>query len=202
MRRGFTLIELLISITIFSILLALAAYSFRFSADVVRKVFMPYPEQAMNYSCLNDALKNIFYFIAEKKDIEGKEKFFVYFFGEKNGVKFITMDKDGPKLCALYLDNNTLKLDKVSVYAKYNNYKNPYFDKDKTKSISLMKNIRDLNISYLVNGVMVHQVNEKIPEMVEINLQQGGEKLTFYFKVESNFEKKKEYTEYFYTLGE
>ena len=201
MKRGFTLIELLISITIFSILIALAAYSFRFNIGIIRKVVMPYPKQAMNFSYLNDALKSIFYFVGEKRNMIGNKKFFIYFYGEKNMVKFITTGKNGPMLCKLYLDNDTLKLDRVDVYAKYNDYKNPYFPKNKTKSVALMKDVENLDISYLENGTLVHRVKKEIPDMIKISLVQNGKQWTFYFKVKSNFRKKKDYAEYFYALS-
>ncbi len=200
MKRGFTLIELLISITIFSILIALAAYSFRFNIGIIRKIVMPYPKQAMDFSCLNDTLKSIFYFVGEKKNIIGDKKFFDYFYGEKNRIRFITMGKNGPMLCKLYLDNGTLKLDRVDVYTRYNDYKDPYFVKSKTKSTFLMGGVEDLDISYLVDGAMVHFVKEKVPRMIKIGLTQEGKHWTFYFKVESNFKKKKDYAEYFYSL--
>ncbi len=69
MRKGFTLIEMLVSIIIFSFIIALAAYSFRFYADITKKIIMPYPQQAVNFSNLGDAVRSMFYFVSEDSDV-------------------------------------------------------------------------------------------------------------------------------------
>ncbi len=202
MRKGFTLIEMLVSIIIFSFIIALAAYSFRFYADMTKKIIMPYPQQAVNFSNLGDAVRSMFYFVSEDSDELGKKSFYIYFYGDAESMSFITAKpiriSGNIAVCKLYLDNGTLMLDESPVYSKYNNYKEPSLIAEDEKKIALMKNVSDLQLTYFENQKKTQALKEKIPQLVEIQLKQNGKQMTFYFKIKSDFVKKINWTELLY----
>ena len=202
MRKGFTLIEMLVSIIIFSFIIALAAYSFRFYADITKKIIMPYPQQAVNFSNLGDAVRSMFYFVSEDSDELGKKSFYIYFYGDAESMSFITAKpiriSGNIAVCKLYLDNGTLMLDESPVYSKYNNYKEPSLIAEDEKKIALMKNVSDLQLTYFENQKKTQALKEKIPQLVEIQLKQNGKQMTFYFKIKSDFVKKINWTELLY----
>ncbi len=202
MRKGFTLIEMLVSIIIFSFIIALAAYSFRFYADITKKIIMPYPQQAVNFSNLGDAVRSMFYFVSEDSDELGKKSFYIYFYGDAESMSFITAKpiriSGNIAVCKLYLDNGTLMLDESPVYSKYNNYKKPSLIAEDEKKIAIMKNVSDLQLTYFENQKKTQALKDKIPQLVEIQLKQNGKQMTFYFKIKSDFVKKINWTELLY----
>ncbi len=204
-KKGFTLVEMLISIVIFSFIIALATYSFRFYASMVRKIIMPYPQTAVNFSYLNDAIDSIFYFVGQRKnpDIVDREDFFIYFYGKDKEVKFISSKpvyfKDNIAICRLYVDNNkNLTLEESPVYSPYNNYKNPTLISQKKKTIILLKNVSNIQLFYIIDGKKKTSLNEKIPSSIEMHITTDNKKMTLYFKIQSNFNNKLKLTRFYY----
>jgi len=202
MNKGFTLIEILISIIIFSIIIALASYSFSLYANDIKKMINPYPSEAVNVSRLDDALRSVFYFTASKENIYGEKHFFVYFYGNNNSMQFITAEPINIKsiaVCKLFLDNGTLKLEESPVYCKFNDYKNPFVTEKCIKDINILNNIEQLDIMYYKNGNKLTSLKEEIPEFIEMKLtNKNDKKFTLLFKVMSNFESKKGITQFMY----
>ena len=60
--RAFTLIEVLIALVIFSIIMWMAAFSFRFSLKIVKYLTTPSLEELENISKLKDSLNSLFFF--------------------------------------------------------------------------------------------------------------------------------------------
>ncbi len=202
-KSGFTLIELLVAITIFSFLIALATFSFRFYANLVKKLIMPYPNNAVMFSRLRDAVDSTFYYVVEKQDITGKPHFFLFFNGEPSQMEFITskpLGFGGIALCKLYLTNdNQLILEESPIYCCKNNYKYPRFIKSDTKQFVVMKNVKALQISYLVNGRYKRKVNGKVPSLINVRLESTKDQTyVLFFKVASNFNTKKALTQLYY----
>ena len=202
MKRGFTLIEMLISIVIFSFIVALATYSFRFYTDIVKKIVMPYPQQVVKFSKLEDAVRSIFYFTGERKNTEGKLKFFTYFYGNKDEMKFITAEPLNPNygiaVCKLYLDNNTLVLEESPVYSKYNDYKRPSLTPEDEKKLILMSDVSSLEFTYFTGEKKTDSLKEDVPNLIEMKVKQKDKSLSLYFKVKSEFRKKRDLMRFFY----
>ena len=202
MKNGFTLIELIIATVIFSFLIALAAYSFGYYAGFVKRLLVPYPQKAINFSLLNDVLKSTFYFASEKKNIFGENKFFTYFYGTRNTIVFISAKPLGSynlALCKLYLDNGTVFLKETPIYCKYVNYKNPSFTGKCEKVFPIFKNIKNLSISYYLGRESLDSIKNKIPELLKLTLTNFSDnKTTLYIKIMSNFNKKKNLTWFLY----
>jgi|GEM_PF-4110180 len=197
---GFTLVELLVAAAIFSFVIGLAAYSFRFYTDIVKKVVMPYPEKAVNFSKLQDALKSMFYFVGENMNLFGKKQFFLYFYGKPDEIKFISAEPVFGKsisVCRLYKKNGKLILAESPVYSKYNNYKLPKITAEKKDTV-LMNNVSDIRITYFTDKAKTSFLKEKIPRLIKIDITQNNKKLTFYFKIESDFNSKKALTGFIY----
>ena len=206
MKAGFTLIEILISILIFSILIALASFSFSFYINEVKRIINPYPSEAINVSLLNDAIRSIFYFTESDKNILGKDRFFTYFYGNSNNIQFITAEPmyfKSISVCKLLLDNGTLKLEESPVYCKFNNYMHPTITKKCMKEIDILSNIKYIHITYYMNRKKLSEVKYKIPEYIKIELTgRSDKKTTLFFKIMSNFENKKELTQFMYATYE
>lgn len=200
MRKGFTLIELLVSIAIFSILVALAVYSFRFDIGLVKKVVFPYPKEAIEFSYLNDIIKSMFYYVGVKRDVYNKKNFFLYFYGNKKSMKFISMTEEGPKLFMLYKKGNVLKLKETKVYSKFNNYLNPFFPSKGIEIKTLFDDVDNIDITYFVNSRKYATLKEIMPTLVKISILEKNKKLTFFFKIKSSFNEKLNYAEFFHSV--
>lgn len=198
-EKGFTLIEILISIIIFSFVIWLATYSFSFYSSLVKKISEPYPENAVNFSKLRDAIGGTFFYVAEKRGYLGKIYYHIYFYGSKNEVKFITTKPffyNEPCICRLYFDNDSIKWEESPVYSKYDNYKNPELTEQNLKKVTLWKDISDFRLKYIVDNEEVDSVKEIIPSLIEIFFRTKGRLLVFDFKIKSDFRQKLFWTKY------
>ncbi|WP_457643480.1 type II secretion system protein [Persephonella sp.] len=202
MRRGFTLIELLVAIVIFSSLVALAAYSFRFYADVVKKITMPYPERAINFSYLDDAFKSLLVFVGQKKDISGKMQFYDVFYGKPHSVEFVSAEArgiNGVAICRLSLDNESVYLECSPVFNKLVDYKEPKIVEKIAEKLVVFKNVKSMRLFYFYRGERVSHISRKIPELIQLSLvYKDNRKFDMFFAVKTNFFNKKVFTEYFY----
>ncbi len=201
-NKGFTLIELLVTVVIFAFIIGLAAYSFRFYAGIVKKIIMPYPEEAVNFSKLQNAIESSFYFIGERKNDFGKSKFFLYFNGSPEKMEFISSKpilENGLAVCKLYSKDGKLIWEESPVYSKYDNYKIPKIT-DKKKQLILMNNISNFHITYYTNNTNSGSdfITEKMPRLIKISLSQNGKQWSFYFKIESDFNTKENIIRYMY----
>ena len=201
-KKGFTLVEMLIAVVIFSFMVGLAAYSFRFYIGLVNKIVMPYPKDAVIFSKLRSAIDSMFYYVAEKKDIVGKQKFYYYFYGNNKEMRFITTKpilSDELYVCEIHEKNGDLVWEESPVYCKNNDYKNP--DLVDPKSIVLFSDISDFEIGYFVNGQKIFgDIKEEMPDLIEVSFvkKKTGKKFNLYFKIKSTFNNKKALTEYIY----
>ncbi len=200
-KKGFTLIEILIALVIFTIIIGLSAYSFRFYAGVVNKIIMPYPKNAVIFTKLRNALDSSFYFVGQKKDLSGKENFFMYFYGTNSRITFITTKpllENTLAVCSLYLKNSQLIWEESPVYSKLDNYKMPQITRQNIKRTVLFKNVSKFNITYFINSSSFSSIKERYPTLIEMNFTLNKAKKKLFFKIKSNFENKIEWTKYLY----
>ena len=195
-ENGFTLIEVLVSIVIFSFLIGLAAYSFRFYIGIIGKIQDSYPERARNLSLLGETIRSMFWFVGEKKALLDKDRFFVYFYGKPDSMLFITgkpIDiSNNLAVCKLFIDNNNLILQESPVYFKYNNYKNPCIVNDFKKDLIILKNVDRIELAYFSKGKEIRNLEGNIPSLVKMSLIFKDKKeMVVYFKIKSNFYNKK-----------
>ena len=198
-EKGFTLIEILIAVIIFSFVIWLASYSFSFYTSLIKKITQPYPETAINFSKLREAVDDAFFYVGQKRDLLGKVKDFIYFYGSKNEMKFITTKPffyNEPCVCKLYFDNDSIKWEESPVYSKYDNYKSPELTQNNLKKITLWKNVSGFKLEYIVDKEKVSSIKEKIPSLVQISFNKKGKLLVFYFNVRSDFKEKLFWTKY------
>ena len=91
MKKAFTLVELLVTIILFSLLLVVALYSFRFASLDIKNVNNTNPKEAIYYNKLRDAISSIYPYVDVDSKEENKYKAVHYFFkGEKTECFFIT----------------------------------------------------------------------------------------------------------------
>jgi len=91
MRRGFTLIELLVSIAIFSILVSIVAYAFRYSLDISKFLNYRYLPDLQVLSKLRDSINSTYFYVAiDERKFKTEDKIFFYFYGKRNELTFIT----------------------------------------------------------------------------------------------------------------
>ena len=189
---GFTLIELLIALVVFSIMVGLAAYTFRFYIGIAKRVLTPYPEEAVAFANLREAINNVFYYICNRKGLASKDDYFVYFYGSEREVKFVTSRTilgNFCSLCRLYEKNNALMLDASPIYSPENNYLSPMLKNP--KRITLITGIKNLRIEYYKKGTLLpEEIKEQIPSLIAIHFIKDGKERSIYCSVKSDFENK------------
>ncbi len=208
-ERGFTLIKFLIAIVIFASLIAMAAFSFRYYAGIVKKIVAPYPQKAMRLSELRDVIDSAFYYVGEKvNSLQQREEFFVVFDGRRKEMIFVSAEplfiNSGVVLCRIYMDTKKreLILEESPIYDKKVNYKDPSFLKN-DKKVVLLENVKDVDFYYYIDGDRVKEVENRMPNMVEVVITQLGKDgrqstLTLYFRIKSDFRNKVYLTKAFY----
>ncbi len=200
-KNGFTLIEILISLVIFSFMIGLASYSFRFYVNILSKTETVYPLMSINYSKLRDALASLMCYIGEKSGIGDKIYFYNYFYGYTNKLIFISNEpiiNTQPSLCELYYDNGSLMWKESPIFLRKNNYKNPFFMKKSKKEV-LIKNIKKLKIYYFFNNKKFKTLIEKFPECILISfINKNNKRIDWYFKIESFCKNRRKFIEYLY----
>lgn len=201
-EKGFTLTELLIALFIFSMLIGLAAYSFRFYISTINKVVLPYPKRAFIFSKLSDAIKSAFYYVAKKQNMMGKDRFFIFFEGTPDEMTFITAKPlmgYTLALCRLSTRGENMIWEESPVYAKDKDYKVPEISGDKKKLV-LASGVTDFRLEYYRNGEKLpSEIRHEMPTLVAVHFRRRNRDLTYYYKIESDFSKKKVFTAYYYS---
>ena len=204
-RKAFTLIETLVAIALLSVVITIAAYSFRFSTEIVKFLTTPSLQEFENLSRLRDSLNSLFFFLSEDEKIRDIEKKFSFFFnGNSHYLIFITTKPLVHKRDSLYLlevkfNNGKLEAKEYPVYDSLVNYKNPSIP-SKVFSIILLPEIKNLNIEYLKDGKWQNRIKGQIPELIKFTYEdKRGEKKVLTFRVQSDFYYKKEFCKYLYS---
>ena len=203
-RKAFTLIELLVSLAIFSFVIALASYSFGFFSNVIRKIVEPYPTEAIGFSTLDNALKSVFYYVSEVNRL-GKTDFFLYFYGTKDSMQFISTKsffKDNLAICRLYVKDGQLILEQYPLFYKKYDYKSPNLKEIEKlvnpKRIVLFRGLSNIKIRYLIGKQSFESVRRKIPTDILMNVETNDGNFDFLFHIESNYNKKLLWARYVY----
>ena len=188
-KLAFTLMELLITITLFTLLLATALYSFRFMSLNVRKINNTNPEIVMNYTILRDAFSSMYHYIdVNPLSKIGKDRYFFYFKGTSNGCKFIT--QSGYFYNELVLVNLIFKDEQLwyaesKIFSKNINYKeinNIKFYKKKR----VLKNVHDLSFSYTIDEKKSLELFNKLPTSVSLTFKnQKNQQKKYIFAIKS-----------------
>jgi prepilin-type N-terminal cleavage/methylation domain-containing protein len=204
-RKAFTLIETLVAIALLSVVITIAAYSFRFSTDIIKFLKTPSLQELENLSRLRDSLNSLFFFLSEDEKIRDIEKKFSFFFkGNSHYLVFITTRPFVHKRDSLYLlevkfNNGKLEVREYPVYDPLVNYKNPSIP-SKVSPVILLSEIKDLNIEYLKDGKWQNVIKGEIPELIKFTYKdKRGEKRILTFRVQSDFYYKKEFCKFLYS---
>jgi len=206
MRRGFTLIELLVSIAIFSILVSIVAYAFRYSLDISKFLNYRYLPDLQVISKLRDSINSTYFYVAiDEKKFKTEDKIFFYFYGKRNELTFITtkpviIKKHNLVVSIIKRDGTRLILEEHPVYAEDINYKFPTLKNLKMKSIVLFENIRNSNFEFMdKNGNRKIEIKEDIPKLVKLTVEfTDGRIREFYFRIMSDYYLKEKIDEEYY----
>ncbi len=199
-KKGFTLIETLIAVLLFSIIIGLATYSFSFYTNLIKKIVKPYPEEAVNFSKLRSAIDSLFYYVTEKKDPFGTVNFSDFFSGKKTQIQFISahpIENTTLSICKIFYDNKTIFYEESPIYEKNNDYNNPQITPN-SKKIAILKNIDDFSIKYFIGSSLYNTLKGRYPTLIEVSFKKEGKAYEYFFKIKSNFYKKKTLTHYLY----
>ncbi len=206
MRRGFTLIELLVSIAIFSIIVSIVAYAFRYSLDISKFLKYRYLPDLQVLSKLRDSLNSTFFYVAiNERKFKTEDKIFFYFYGRRNELTFVTTKPVIVKNHSLVVsrikrDGTKLVLEEHPVYAEDMNYKFPKLKNLKMERLVLFENIRSSNFEFTdKNGKRKIEIKEDIPQLVKLTVEfTDGEKKEFYFRIMSDYYMKEKIDEEYY----
>ncbi len=189
MNKAFTLIELLVTIVLFSLLLIVALYSFRFASLDIKNVNNTNPKKAIYYHKLRDAISSIYPYIDVDPKEENKYISVHYFFkGEKKECFFITSSGFFFKELAighLYYKDKALWYEEGIIFDKgidYKDLKNIPF----THQIMLLDNLDKLTLSYLSLNNIVTNLRNVIPTLITIETVKKEDKKTYSFAIQSD----------------
>jgi len=189
MKKAFTLVELLVTIVLFSLLLVVALYSFRFASFDIKNVNNTNPKEAMYYHKLRDAISSIYPYV----DVDAKEtnRYMAvhYFFkGAKEECFFITSSGFFFKeivMGHLYYKDKKLWYEEGIIFDKSIDYKSletiPL-----TNRIMLLDNLANLSFSYVFLDQVVTELKNKLPTLITIEIFKGEVKKMYSFALQSD----------------
>ena len=189
MEKAFTLVELLVTIILFSLLLVVALYSFRFASLDIKNVNNTNPKEAIYYSKLRDAISSIYPYV--DVDIKEKDKYKAvhYFFkGQKNECFFITSSGlffQELVLSHLYFDDKRLWYEEGIIFDKNVDYKN-LESISLTHRIMIADNLDKLSFSYVSSNQTVSKLKNILPTLITIEMFKGEDKKNYLFSISSD----------------
>ena len=195
MKKAFTLIELLVTIVLFSLLLAVALYSFRFASMDIRSINNTNPKNAINYYLIRSAINSIYPYVEIDKNNSSLTKNIHYFFiGDKTETYFITSKglffDNNIVLGHLYFLENQLWYEEGKIFGKGINYK----ELNKiifSRKILILDNITNLSLFYLSSDKKVYfEYKNKIPLAISIKFTESKKNREYYFFIGMDSEKR------------
>lgn len=187
-RGAFTLIELLVTIVLFSLLLGVALYSFRYISLNMRTINNTNPQTAMTFNFLKDVFASTYPYIdTNSKKRVGRERYFHYFEGKEKSCRFVSSASlfyDEIIVVSLFIEDKKLYYTEGKIFGTEIDYKNLNLIHLK-KKIKVLDNIERLSFSYKLNNKMSHHLSKRIPEGVRMNFQQKSKKYSYIFSIQS-----------------
>ena len=188
MKKAFTLVELLVTIILFSLLLVVALYSFRFASFDIKNVNNTNPKEAIYYNKLRDAISSIYPYVDVDTQEENRYKAVHYFFkGQKKECFFTTSSGfffQELVISHLYYKDKALWYEEGIIFDKNIDYKNletiPL-----THRIMIVDDLDKLSFSYLSLEQVVNELNNKLPVLITIEMFIGEEKKIYSFALRS-----------------
>ncbi len=187
-KQAFTLIELLVTIVLFSLLLVVALYSFRYVSLNIRKINNTNPQMAMKFNFLKDVFSSAYPYIdTDVTKKVGKERYYNYFKGKKESCRFVSSASlfyNEIIIVNLFVENKKLYYSEGKIFAKDIDYKK-LDDIKMTKKIKVLDNIEMLSFSYKLNDKIYQHISKKIPDRVRIDFKQKSKTYSYIFSVKS-----------------
>ena len=175
-KQAFTLIELLVTIVLFSLLLVVALYSFRYVSLNIRKINNTNPQMAMRFNFLKDVFSSAYPYIdTDVTKKVGKERYYNYFKGKKESCRFVSSASlfyNEIIIVNLFVENKKLYYSEGKIFAKDIDYKK-------------LDNIEMLSFSYKLNDKIYQHISKKIPDRVRIDFKQKSKTYSYIFSVKS-----------------
>ncbi len=189
MKKAFTLVELLVTIVLFSLLLVVALYSFRFASLDIKNVNNTNPKEAMYYHKLRDSISSIYPYVDVDPKEQNRYMAVHYFFkGEKEECFFITSSGfffQELVMSHLYYKDKRLWYEEGIIFDKSIDYKN-FETIPLTHRVMLLDNIDKLFLSYLSVNKIVKELHNVLPSLITIETFKGEEKKVYSFALQSD----------------
>jgi len=189
MKKAFTLVELLVTIILFSLLLVVALYSFRFASIDIKNVNNTNPKLAIYYHQLRNAISSIYPYIDVDKREPNKRKSVHYFFEGKSDECFFTTSSGlfsrELVIVHLYYKEKKLWYEEGVIFKETINYKelkNILF----THKITILDNLDKFSFSYKLINQEFKVLKYTIPTLISINTIQGKKEKKYIFAIQSN----------------
>ena len=187
-RYAFTLIELLVTIVLFSLLLVVALYSFRYVSLNIRNINNTNPQTAMTFNLLKDVFSSVYPYIdTDTSKRVGRERYYHYFEGKEKSCRFVSSSSlfyDELIVVHLFLEDEKLYYAEGNIFSKEIDYKNLDAIKLKQK-IKVLDNVEMISFSYKLNDKSYKHISRVIPEGIRINFEKRSKKYSYIFSVKS-----------------
>lgn len=191
---GFTLVELLIAITIFSLVIGMAMFTFRYSFTVVRQLDAPFAEETQRVSKMRDCIAATFNYVTPSRDMFNNRKDFATFFtGESASMTFISTTPPsgrGLAVCRLSLVKDQVLLEEAPLYDDSTNYLVPTLENVDKKSSVIASGVTSLRLEYLRGDKKESSLKAMLPSQVRIVLTADGTEQEYYCRIATNFDEK------------
>lgn len=189
MKMAFTLIELLVTIILFSLLLVVALYSFRFASLDIKSINNTNPKEAIYYHELRNAISSIYPYV----DIDDKEqnryKSVHYFFkGSDKECFFITSRGVFFRelvIGHLYYKYKSLWYEEGVIFDENIDYKRLY-SIPMIHKVKIIENIKEVRFSYVYTSKVVKELTNQLPSLITIDMFKGEVHKSYYFALNIN----------------
>lgn len=198
-KSAFTLIELLVTIVLFSLLLAIALYSFRFVSINMRNINNTNPQKAINYDLLRRVLGSIYPYV----EMDLKENSFYYYFkGEDKKCRFITKSPifyRGVAMGELDYSDGKVIYEEGKIFDKEVDYSDLNAI-TLNKRITIIDNVKDVKFVYFLDGDKKVEILKEIPNLIKIEFKKDEKEREYLFSIKSDNTQQIDMTQYQYRI--
>lgn len=172
-KKAFTLVEVLVAIILFSLLMSISLFSFKFFINKLDNVETSNPEKVISYEYLNNSISGLYFYPKEKS----------YFFQkDNNSITYVTNNSiyySEIVIAKIEFKDDKLYYFESKLYDKKQNFLDPKILENSFNYL-ILDNIKDFNIK-------LDNIKDSIPSLITFTFTKNNNLNTWIFKVDSNF---------------
>jgi len=189
-RHAFSLVEMLVAITLLSMLIGLAVFSFRQQLMTISKIKTSGINTVIKYNQLSSSIESIKYYVVDNYDNLNRPMNDLHYFfkGSSQSLSFITTNPLFSKNISVVLltcSNKQLLYTEEELY-RFINFLKPIV-LENSKNLIMFKNIKQCNFSYILNNKKTSTLINDIPNTIELSIQlKNKKKFTLFTSIKSD----------------